>query len=72
MIFLWCQITPWNGIFYKEINTCPGIPKNGEERSATGSGNLIGRAEKIRILGAKTSKQIDAKYIAENNTQIEE
>ena len=38
----------------------------------TGSGNLIGRAEKIRLLGAKTSKQIDAKYLEENNHQIEE
>jgi len=37
----------------------------------TGSGNLIGRAEKIRILGAKTSKQIDTKYLDENDTQIE-
>jgi DNA recombination protein RmuC len=37
----------------------------------TGSGNLIGRAEKIRILGAKTSKQIDAKYTDENDPQLE-
>ena len=36
-----------------------------------GSGNLIGRAEKIRSLGAKTSKQIDTKYLEENNNQIE-
>jgi len=38
----------------------------------TGSGNLIGRAEKIRVLGAKTSKQIDAKYLEEKNNEIEE
>ncbi len=38
----------------------------------TGSGNLIGRAEKIRTLGAKTSKQIDTKFLEENNNQIEE
>lgn len=37
-----------------------------------GSGNLIGRAEKIRSLGAKTSKQIDTKYLEENDKQIEE
>lgn len=37
----------------------------------TGSGNLIGRAEKIRILGAKTSKQIDTKYLDENDNQLE-
>ena len=37
----------------------------------TGSGNLIGRAEKIRTLGAKTSKKIDAKYLDENNNEIE-
>jgi DNA recombination protein RmuC len=37
----------------------------------TGTGNLIGRAEKIRTLGAKTSKEIDAKYLDENNQQIE-
>ncbi|MGB0888587.1 MAG: DNA recombination protein RmuC [Vicingaceae bacterium] len=37
----------------------------------TGSGNLIGRAEKIRILGAKTSKQIDTKYLDENDKQLE-
>lgn len=38
----------------------------------TGSGNLIGRAEKIRTLGAKTSKQIDAIYFDENDNQIED
>lgn len=38
---------------------------------STGSGNLIGRAEKIRTLGAKTSKQIDSKY-TEENKQLEE
>jgi DNA recombination protein RmuC len=38
----------------------------------TGSGNLIGRVEKIKTLGAKTSKQMDAKYIDENEKQIEE
>jgi DNA recombination protein RmuC len=37
-----------------------------------GSGNLIGRAEKIRSLGAKTSKQIDTKYLEEYDKQIEE
>jgi len=37
----------------------------------TGSGNLIGRAEKIRTLGAKTSKQIDPKYTDKNDTQLE-
>lgn len=30
-----------------------------------GTGNLIGRAEKIRTLGAKASKQIDTKYLNE-------
>ena len=38
----------------------------------TGSGNLIGRVEKIRTLGAKTSKQIDATYFDENDNQLEE
>ena len=38
----------------------------------TGSGNLIGRAEKIRTLGAKTSKKIDGKYMDQPNNQIEE
>ncbi len=38
----------------------------------TGSGNLIGRAEKIRTLGAKTSKQIDVNYLDENNNQLED
>ena len=38
----------------------------------TGSGNVIGRAEKIRTLGAKTSKQIDVTYLDENNNQLED
>lgn len=38
----------------------------------TGSGNLIGRVEKIKTLGAKTSKQIDATYFEENDHQLEE
>ena len=37
----------------------------------SGSGNLIGRAEKIRILGAKTSKKIDAKYTDKNDPKLE-
>jgi len=38
----------------------------------TGSGNLIGRIEKIKTLGAKTSKQIDVTYFDENENHIEE
>jgi len=38
----------------------------------TGTGNLIGRAEKIRTLGAKTSKKIDLIFLDENENQIEE
>ncbi|OFY85120.1 MAG: hypothetical protein A3K10_03330 [Bacteroidetes bacterium RIFCSPLOWO2_12_FULL_31_6] len=38
----------------------------------TGSGNLIGRIEKIKTLGAKTSKQIDVSYFDENENHIEE
>jgi len=56
----------------KGLKTSQDAYSNAVNKLKTGSGNLIGRAEKIRILGAKTSKQIDAKYIAENNTKIEE
>ena len=38
----------------------------------TGSGNLIGRAEKIRTLGAKTKKQLPTDFIPENDKQLEE
>ena len=38
----------------------------------TGSGNLIGKAEKIRILGAKTKKQLSANFLPENENQRNE
>jgi DNA recombination protein RmuC len=56
----------------KGLKTSQDAYNNAVNKLKTGSGNLIGRAEKIRTLGAKTSKQIDTKYLEENNNQIEE
>jgi len=56
----------------KGIKTSQEAYNGAVNKLKTGSGNLIGRAEKIRILGAKTSKQIDTKYLEENENQIEE
>ena len=55
----------------KGLKTSQDAYNGAVNKLKTGSGNLIGRAEKIRILGAKTSKQIDTKYLDENDTQIE-
>lgn len=55
----------------KGISTSQDAYNGAINKLKTGSGNLIGRAEKIRTLGAKTSKQIDAKY-TEDQSQIEE
>lgn len=40
---------------------------NAWKQLSDGSGNLIGRAEKIRQLGAKTSKQLDPQITSEQN-----
>ena len=56
----------------KGITTSQEAYNGAINKLKTGNGNLIGRAEKIRILGAKTSKQIDAKYTEEEDRQIEE
>ena len=56
----------------KGISTSQEAYNGAINKLKTGNGNLIGRAEKIRILGAKTSKQIDAKYTEEEDKQIEE
>ncbi len=37
----------------------------------TGSGNLIGRAEKIRTLGAKTKKNIATDFLTDNTNQLD-
>ncbi len=39
---------------------------------STGSGNLIGRVEVLRKLGAKTSKQIDSKLLDDEEIEISE
>ncbi len=56
----------------KGLKTSQDAYNGAVNKLKSGSGNLIGRAEKIRTLGAKTSKQIDSKYLEENNDQIEE
>ena len=55
----------------KGITTSQEAYNGAVNKLKTGSGNLIGRAEKIRTLGAKTSKQLDTHY-TEDNDQIEE
>jgi DNA recombination protein RmuC len=56
----------------KGITTSQEAYNGALNKLKTGSGNLIGRAEKIRILGAKTSKQIGTHYLEENDNQLEE
>lgn len=56
----------------KGLKTSQDAYNGAVNKLKTGSGNLIGRAEKIRTLGAKTSKQIDTKYLEEIDHQIEE
>jgi DNA recombination protein RmuC len=56
----------------KGLSSSQGAYNDAINKLKTGSGNLIGRVEKIKTLGAKTSKQIDAKYMDENNNQLEE
>lgn len=55
----------------KGISTSQDAYNGAINKLKTGSGNLIGRAEKIRTLGAKTSKQLDTHY-TEDNDKIEE
>lgn len=38
----------------------------------SGSGNLIGRVERIRTLGAKTKKQIPEEFLPENDKKLED
>jgi len=56
----------------KGISTSQTAYNDAVNKLKTGSGNLIGRAEKIRTLGAKTKKQLPTDFIPENDKQIEE
>ncbi len=37
------------------------------KKLATGAGNVIGKVEKLKRLGAKANKQIDAKFLDEED-----
>jgi len=45
---------------------------NAINKLQTGSGNLITRVEKIRTLGAKTTKQLPSNFSLENKNELEE
>jgi len=45
---------------------------NAINKLKTGSGNLISRVEKIRVLGAKTKKQLPTEFSPDNTKQIED
>ena len=47
----------------KAMDTAKGSYEDAMNKLSTGSGNLIGRVEKIKKLGAKASKSVDAKLL---------
>ncbi len=51
----------------KGLNSSQSAYDDAIKQLSTGNDNLIRKVEKIRELGAKTSKQIDQKYIEDNN-----
>ncbi len=46
-----------------QLNTVQGTYQESMKKLTTGTGNLVKRAEKIRLLGVNNKKQIDAKYV---------
>lgn len=57
----------------KQLGTVQGSYEGVMKKLSTGRGNLIGRVENLRVLGAKASKQIDEKLLkdAENKDLFE-
>ncbi len=47
----------------KQMNTAKGTYETAMNKLVDGKGNLIGRAEKLRTLGLKTTKQLDQKLL---------
>jgi len=47
----------------KQMNTAKGTYETAMNKLVDGKGNLVGRAEKLRTLGLKTTKQLDQKLI---------
>jgi DNA recombination protein RmuC len=56
----------------KGLRTSQDAYNGAVNKLKSGSGNLIGRVEKIRTLGAKTKKQIPSEFANDNNNEIEE
>lgn len=48
-----------------QINTVQGTYKDAFSKLSTGNGNLVSKVQKIKLLGAKTSKQIDLNLVNE-------
>ncbi len=48
-----------------QINTVQGTYKDAFSKLSTGNGNLVSKVHKIKLLGAKTSKQIDLNLVNE-------
>ena len=56
----------------KALNVTQASYKDAMNKLVDGSGNLVGRAENIRKLGAKASKSIDKKLLDRSDGSIEE
>jgi DNA recombination protein RmuC len=55
----------------KQMNTATGTYQNAMNKLVEGRGNLVSRAEKMRKLGLKTSKQLNAKLADRSNNNLE-
>ncbi|MCO6499251.1 MAG: DNA recombination protein RmuC [Vicingus serpentipes] len=56
----------------KGIKTSQNAYDDAVKKLSTGKDNLVRKVERIKELGAKTSKQIDDVFLPENNNRIEE
>ncbi|HHN48718.1 MAG TPA: DNA recombination protein RmuC [Bacteroidales bacterium] len=54
-----------------QLNTVQKTYDDAHKKLFTGSGNLVGRAEKLRKLGVKTSKVLPAQYLLTENEEDE-
>jgi DNA recombination protein RmuC len=50
----------------KQIHILSQTHQDAKKKLESGRGNIISKIEKLRILGAKTTKGLDPKYLDEN------
>ncbi len=54
----------------EQIGRLQGTYQDGHKKLSSGTGNLIGRVEKMKLLGSKTTKSIPEKFLIDNENSV--